>query len=229
MAKSLTPTQKAINVDIKHLDENFTLPTPCDYEEFSDFQHLVRLKEGLEADTTNIDSLLFEYDMQLHKILDTAPHIDELLYQEMTAEMLGLPQTSRSLLRTISDSQYADAILLRDEDLHKPNNTINLKIQSWLNYCQLINQSVEYINTTQPRWNKMGKVDKREYIESLQLLKTAPFIHLPLLEITIEFLKNYSLNQTSLAKANFLCSLQLPKITDLKTAKEILKKTTFSI
>jgi len=228
MAKSLTSTQKAINNDFKQLDENFQLPTPAHYDEYPDFQELIELKEGsIQGDS--IENTLFAYDIRLRKMLDNPPHIDELLYQEMTASIFSIPLSNRSLIRRISDSSYADAILLQNEELTKPNNIINLKINTWLNYCKHVNELIEFIHEIQPRWNKMGKVDKKDYIHTLETLTTAPFTQTALLELSIGFLRQYSLNQDALAKANFLLELQLPKITDLKTAKEILKKTTFSI
>lgn len=224
MAKALTPIQKAVNDDFKRLDENFQLPTPSDYEEFDDFKKLVELKQP----SSTLEDI-FDYDIRLREMIDTSPHINEILHQEMTAHIYGIPLSNRSLLRRLADSRYAEATLLQDEALDKPNNTINLKIHSWISYCQLVNQLIEHINETKPRWGRMDKVEKKEYIKQLETFKTAPFIQTSLLEISIDFLKKYKLNQKILAKANFLLELELPNVTSLAVAKEIIQKTTFTV
>ena len=223
-SKSLTLIQKAINDDFKRLDESFEVPTPAHYEEFDDFKELVKLKDG-----TLDDFLGFEYESKLRAMIETSPHIDETLHQEMTAHIFGLPLSSRALLRNISDSQYLYPASLHDDKLNMQNSAINRKLTSWIGYCQLVNNTVEYIKTSQPRWSKMTTKDKKAYIESLEHLISAPFINKGLLELSIDFLKNYRLNQETLAKANFLCNLNLPKITSLKIAQEIIKKTSLPI
>jgi len=106
------------------------------------------------------------------------------------------------------------------------------RITWWKSYCNLVDKFINYTKEVFPNWSTLPKEEKNKFIQTLEVVSTAPFhevdeFHASSTKLYVHFLKNYGLNQGKKAKADMLLQMKLPNINDFKTASEVVTYTIF--
>lgn len=193
---------------------------------------------------TNLD------EDQLEQILDY-DSLQEISNQEQdikaTAEFFGIPNKhldNIEFITQIADPIYYEVINATDKvheitipidgqevtstfkyDMEKVNY-YKESINNWVQYCKRINSYKAYIVEKYPRWDKSTSKQKKELISTFKKLLQAPFISdKSNLEEFIYFIENYTLNQTTKAKAKKLLDYEFKNVDNIEIAKEICNKS----
>ncbi len=178
----------------------------------------------LQDDLSNIHSIeigyinFFEYyDKELH---------DNREDRELscTASLFELIQPIEEIACNEYFETYIYGFIIQDDG---ENITIDQKVKDWHTFRRLADKIPSYINTTFPRWEHVGKIEKKVYakehekrIEQLNALGNDTHE----VKIVQHFLeKGFSLNQLANFKAGHLLSLRLPGINTPQIAKKIIK------
>lgn len=83
----------------------------------------------------------------------------------------------------------------------------------WKEYCRFVDEAKLFIKNLHPNYSKFTKTEKRKFINILEPYSFTKDI--------AELLDNYDLNKFKQAKIDKLLSLNLPNITDIKTATKL--------
>jgi hypothetical protein len=160
------------------------------------------------------------FETHLIEKLENAKDINATLIKKTTARVLGLDH--KPLINQIADEAYLLAGMAHtcpgcghavDAD------DIQIKIDTWVSYCHIIDKSIVSMKREFPTWDKMPTKQKNKHIESWKLLAQVGNMHE--LNLLLHFVENYGMNQGVLAKAKALLAQQLPNINTLEIAKAV--------
>jgi hypothetical protein len=160
------------------------------------------------------------FETHLIEKLENAKDINAMFIKKTTARVLGLDH--KPLINQIADDAYLLAGMTHTcpECGHTVDaDDIQVKIDTWVLYCHIIDKSIVAMKREFPTWDKMPTKQKNKHIESWKLLTKVANIHE--LNLLLHFVENYGMNQGVLAKAKALLAQQLPNINTLEIAKAI--------
>lgn len=117
------------------------------------------------------------------------------------------------LTMKIMDSLYFEAC--SDRHPYSDGALIIEKIKRWVNYCELVDNYIDYTNTKFNNWNKMKKKDKELYITSLKEYLTIPFLNTNTKqEILAQTLEDSIIDIRNIKVANDFNNLKIQMISD---------------
>ena len=230
MARIKSKIQKKINAKIKEYNPESKAFEEVEFRDQHKDKNLNAIRlEALE----NGESFLSEETSGLEKLFER-----ELAYQEYTksdgidrnylnavSKVFGV-EAPASLLKKLMHHDYLPAedylisVELNQCTSSKP--ILLQKIDLWIHYCALIDRIIQSTKIQFPNWNKRNKAES-EYINAFKLVNQSKLIEdSKSLENIISFFDNYGFSQGKLAKAKYLLSLHLPKVTTLDIAKNIV-------
>ena len=115
--------------------------------------------------------------------------------------------------------------------LQKQSKIIN-RIDEWVHYCKLVSQFINQLKKDIEEWTGSHK-KKTTYQKKWKELSDVSFLKNDdsnnNLQLYVDYLnKGYGINGGTRAKAEFLLFQNLPNITELKIAKEIVISSTLN-
>lgn len=226
MAKVRSEIQKEINKDLVDMGgESFSAE---EYEENEKAKKLLAMKNDTYVSTlTDPLEKAFEYQDYIRTVTKTTQAHDVTAIRSATARVLGLHH--KPLIDQIADISYllTGTPYTCPECEHTTNaNDMQAKIDQWVKYCHIIDQSINKMKITFPTWDKMSKKQKNLHIKPWKSLANVAKIRE--LNILIHFVENYGMNQGTLAKAKVLLAQKLPNITTLEIAKAVTIHTSLN-
>lgn len=240
MAKKLNELQKSINSDL--VNNGLKAYTELQYRTNKDAMTLLSMKDGsyisnqkepAEGDLKDklhyISDKSQEYNNYISSLANTIAY-NILEVQKWVSNIFQIEH--QPLIEKIACRAYLgemnSSYTCNECGAMIENKTKYVKsISDWIQFCNVVDHLNEFIKVAQPNWDKLAKKEKQEYINTLMILAQTRFMsqnNLPL-NIVIYFLQNYQLNQVILAKAEWLLKYQLPNISDIETAKEVVHFT----
>ena len=203
-------------------------------EYFPDANLIADVEFVSNKDVAAIENTLKKFDgnfkllEDLYKVVANRPPFTRLVeypkIAQVVRELFGFKGNSnKSLINQLIDINYLSTIIHPYEDVYPIRNDI----ESWIEYCKMIDSAISFINRKFPNWNKMKKAEKNQYIEQLKQYQELDFLEKnDKLDLYIDFLEQYTLHKNGLnAKSAFLLTLNLPKIDTIEIAKDVTKNS----
>lgn len=227
MARVLSDLQREINAELTALGgEAFT---EIKYRTNADAMTLLSMKDGsYKFASTNLLDQQAEYEQFLRLVSQTKDAFFVKDIKEAAARVFGLQY--KPLINEIADVAYMFTGMTHScptcGQTHEADD-IQGKIDTWVEYCSMVQEYIKFIKKTFPNWNKMKSKEKDGVLNYWKLLENAPFSQgqAPFLSLFFDFVDNYDLHQGKEAKAKALLALNLPRITTIEIARDV---TTYS-
>jgi len=190
-------------IDDVYTLENCKLPNGVDVEEITfQLSCLMYTEDFFELDFSDSKKLLWELtSYEYYKVISTRD------CDECDIHWVGGKEDCRAYYEIYSE-KHGDELV----EVSNLNSIIN-KYNNWKEYCKFVDEAKYYIQTLHPNYKKLNKKEKLEFIELLSQTQFTKDI--------AELLDNYHLNKFKQAKIDKLISLNLPNITDSRTAQQI--------
>jgi hypothetical protein len=219
MAKVRSGIQKEINKDL--VDMGGKAFSAEEYEDNDSAKKLLAMKNltYVSALTDPLEKA-FEYRNYIRSVTQTSQAHDVADIRNATTRTFGLHH--KPLIDQIANSAYL--LTGMTHTCPECGHTINsddmqAKIDLWVEYCHIIDHSINRMKINFPTWEKMSKKQKNLHIKSWKSLAKVANMHE--LNVLIHFVENYGMNQGVLAKAKALLAQQLPNINTLEIAKAV--------
>ena len=230
-ARPISDIEFVVNKDIKNIiitlndfDGNFQrlenlykiIAIRPPFERLSNYDSIVKAIQNFFQFNTNSNKALLDQLIDIEYLSTViSPYMEDHLRTEQYAQ-------------EYLERYYLDAGLVQDNyDNYVPFIPMLDERDRWIEYCQMIDSAISFINNKFPTWNKMKKSEKNKYIEQLKLYQELDFLEKnDKLDLYIDFLEHYTLHKNgSNAKSAFLLTLNLPKIDTIEIAKEVTKNS----
>lgn len=165
---------------------------------------------------------IYIYRKLSHKKIPTSViTLDTETERDATKILFGL--SNNSLIETIMDYAYADAIDQDQDGNYSFGDGFDSKISTWIEYSNTIDRCYQQYRADQEKWRQ----NRKSYKEYWKQLSKEPLFATRSDSIIHEYCsfldKRHGLKQKSKVKGEFLINLQFPNVKDMSIAQQIVE------
>lgn len=202
--------------------------TEQEYRTHKDAMTLLSMKEGTyKFESSDLIDHMGEYQKYLRIVSQTTEDFFVKDVKEATSRALGIQH--KPLINKIADAAYMFTGMTHSchECGHAfETNDLQQKIDSWVTYCSMVDQTILAMKKFPKSWDNMKKKQKAEYLKPLKSIALAT--NDPMLNLILHFAENYGRNQGTRVKAKALLAQKLPNITTFDIANKVTIHTSLN-